>query len=191
LLPAIYPNEGMLCQVIDSGPADSRETCSLLFVETILSARERVWITSPYFIPDEALFSALSLAVLRGVDVRILLPARPDHRVVYAASSLYAFEALRAGIRVFRYQPGFLHQKVMLIDQDIAAVGSANLDNRSFRLNFEITLLTIDAQFAAEVEQMLVEDFEHSRELLAADRKNVHRLQQLAMRVARLISPIL
>lgn len=191
LLPAVYPNEGMLCQVIDSGPADTLETCSLLFTETILSARERVWITSPYFIPDEALFAALRLAVLRGVDVRILLPARPDHRVVYAASSLYAFEALRAGIRVFRYQPGFLHQKVMLIDRELATIGSANLDNRSFRLNFEITLLTLDSQFAAEVEQMLIEDFEQSRELLAADRKNLHRLQQLAMRVARLISPIL
>jgi cardiolipin synthase len=191
LLPEHYVPEGVLCQVIDSGPADPRETCSLLFVECIHSARQRVWITSPYFIPDEALFSALRLAVLRGVDVRILLPARPDHRVVYAASSLYAFEALRAGVRVFRYQPGFLHQKVMLIDDSVAAIGSANLDNRSFRLNFEITLLTFDPGFAAEVEQMLEQDFARSRELLAGDYKNVHRLQQLGMRAARLISPVL
>lgn len=191
LLPEAYAGEGMLCQLIASGPADPQETCALLFVEAINSARERVWITSPYFIPDEALFSALRLAVLRGVEVRILLPARPDHRVVYAASSLYAFEALRAGIRVFRYQPGFLHQKVMLIDDDVASVGSANLDNRSFRLNFEITLLTFDSGFAAEVEQMLELDFARSRELLASDYKNLRRLQQLAMRVARLISPIL
>lgn len=191
LLPATYPSDGMLCQVIASGPADPQETCSLLFVEAIHSARERVWITSPYFIPDEALSAALRLAVLRGVDVRILLPSRPDHRVVYAASSLYALEALRAGVRVFRYLPGFLHQKVMLIDQDICAIGSANLDNRSFRLNFEITLLTVDADFAVQVAQMLEEDLSQSRELIGADRKNVHRLQQLGMRVARLISPIL
>lgn len=191
LLPEHYVPGGVLCQLIDSGPADPRETCSLLFVECVNSARERVWITSPYFIPDEALFSALRLAVLRGVDVRILLPARPDHRVVYAASSLYAFEALRAGVRVFRYQPGFLHQKVMLIDYGIAAIGSANLDNRSFRLNFEVTLLTFDRGFAGEVEQMLLDDFNQSVELLPADRDNLRRLQQLAMRVARLISPIL
>jgi cardiolipin synthase len=74
-----------------------------------------------------------------------LLPSRPDHRIVYAASSLYAFEAVRAGVRVFRYQPGFLHQKVVLVDNEISAIGSANLDNRSFRLNFEVMLLTVDA----------------------------------------------
>jgi len=191
LVPTACPEPGMLCQVISSGPADPQETCSLLFIEAIHSAQERVWITSPYFVPDEALFSALRLAVMRGVDVRILLPARPDHRVVYAASSLYALEALRAGVRIFRYLPGFLHQKVMLIDQDACAIGSANLDNRSFRLNFEVTLLTIDSGFAAQVEHMLETDFSHARELVGADRRNVRRLQQLGMRVARLISPIL
>ncbi|QLC73118.1 cardiolipin synthase [Pseudomonas sp. LPB0260] len=191
LLPEAYPSSGMLCQLITSGPADPQETGSLLFVEAIHAARERIWITSPYFVPDEALFSALRLAVLRGVDVRILLPARPDHRVVYAASSLYAFEALRAGVRVFRYLPGFLHQKVMLIDQGACAIGSANLDNRSFRLNFEITLLTVDDAFASQVAQMLEADFARSRELVRADRHKVRHLQRLAMRVARLISPIL
>ncbi|KIQ01303.1 MULTISPECIES: cardiolipin synthase [Pseudomonas] len=191
LLPERYPDEGMLCQVITSGPADAQETCSLLFVEMLNAARERIWLTSPYFIPDEALFAALRLAVLRGVDVRILLPSRPDHRIVYAASSLFALEALRAGVRIFRYLPGFLHQKVALIDQDIGVVGSANLDNRSFRLNFEITLVTVDTAFARQVEAMLETDFSQSRELVGADRRDVHRLQQLGMRVARLISPIL
>lgn len=191
LLPEAYPEQGLLCQLITSGPADPHETGSLMFVEAIHAARERIWLTSPYFVPDEALFAALRLAVLRGVDVRILLPARPDHRVVYAASSLYAFEALRAGVRVFRYLPGFLHQKVMLIDQGACAIGSANLDNRSFRLNFEITLLTVDAGFAEQVAQMLEADFSQSRELVSADRRKIRRLQQLAMRVARLISPIL
>jgi len=191
LLPERYPDEGMLCQVVTSGPADAQETCSLLFVEMLNAARERIWLTSPYFIPDEALFAALRLAVLRGVDVRILLPSRPDHRIVYAASNLFALEALRAGVRIFRYLPGFLHQKVALIDGDIGVVGSANLDNRSFRLNFEITLVTVDPEFARQVEAMLLEDFSQSRELIGADRREVHRLQQLGMRVARLISPIL
>ncbi|MGH8436919.1 MAG: cardiolipin synthase [Pseudomonas sp.] len=191
ILPAAYPSSGMLCQVLVSGPADAQETCSLFFVEAIQAARERIWITSPYFIPDEAVFAALRLAVLRNVDVRILLPARPDHRMVYAASSLYAVEALHAGVRVFRYQPGFLHQKVLLIDQDAAAIGSANLDNRSFRLNFEIMLLTVDRGFAKEVERMLEDDFAQARELAVGDDQHIHRLRQLGMRVARLISPIL
>lgn len=191
ILPDTYPDDGVLCQLLASGPADAYETCSLFFVEAIHAATERVWITSPYFIPDEAVFAALRLAVLRDVDVRILLPSRPDHRIVYAASSLYAFEAVRAGVRVFRYQPGFLHQKVVLIDNEISAIGSANLDNRSFRLNFEVMLLTVDDDFATEVEQMLEADFAKAREIAREESRQTHRLQQLGMRVARLISPIL
>ncbi|MFG0322522.1 cardiolipin synthase [Pseudomonas sp. zjy_15] len=191
ILPDTYPDNGVLCQALASGPADSQETCSLFFLEAIHSATRRVWITSPYFIPDEAVFAALRLAVLRGVDVRVLIPSRPDHRIVYAASSLFAFEAVRAGVRMFRYQPGFLHQKVVLVDDDVSAIGSANLDNRSFRLNFEITLLTVDRGFADQVEHMLQEDFEQAREITAEDTQDTHRLQQLGMRIARLISPIL
>lgn len=186
-----YPDDGVLCQALASGPADPQETCSLFFLEAIHSATQRVWITSPYFIPDEAVFAALRLAVLRGVDVRVLIPSRPDHKIVYAASSLFAFEAVRAGVRMFRYQPGFMHQKVVLVDDEISAVGSANLDNRSFRLNFEMTLLTIDRAFADQVEAMLSHDFEQSREITAEDSKDTHRIQQLGMRIARLISPIL
>lgn len=191
ILPQSYPDEGVLCQLLASGPADPYETCSLFFVEAIHAATERVWITSPYFIPDEAVFAALRLAVLRGVDVRILLPSRPDHRIVYAASSLYAFEAVRAGVRVYRYRPGFLHQKVVLIDNEISAIGSANLDNRSFRLNFEVMLLTVDSAFAGEVERMLNDDFALASEIDKDEGQETHRLQQLGMRVARLISPIL
>ncbi|MGH8320341.1 MAG: cardiolipin synthase, partial [Gammaproteobacteria bacterium] len=140
--PASQPSN-MHCQVVPSGPADSLETCALFFVQAINAARTRLWITTPYLIPDEAAFTALKLAVLRGVDVRILIPNRADHFIVFNASSLYAHEAVSAGIKVYRYQPGFLHQKVLLIDEDAAAVGSANLDNRSFRLNFELTVLTV------------------------------------------------
>jgi cardiolipin synthase len=191
ILPESYPEDGVLCQLLASGPADPQETCSLFFVESIHAANERVWITTPYFIPDEAVFAALRLAVLRGVDVRILLPSRPDHKVVYAASSLFAFEAVRAGVKMFRYGPGFLHQKVVLVDDEITAIGSANMDNRSFRLNFEIMLLTVDKAFTSQVESMLLDDFAQSREIDVRDSKETHRLQKLGMRVARLISPIL
>lgn len=191
ILQDTYPDNGVLCQLLASGPADPQETCSLFFVEAIHSASQRVWITTPYFIPDEAVSAALRLAVLRGVDVRILIPARPDHRIVYAASSLFAFEAVRAGVRIFRYQPGFLHQKVVLVDDEISAIGSANLDNRSLRLNFEITLLTVDRTFADQVEAMLLDDFAEATEITAEDTRDTHRLQQLGMRIARLISPIL
>ncbi|WP_024694089.1 cardiolipin synthase [Pseudomonas syringae] len=190
-LPETFPEDGVLCQLLASGPADAQETCSLFFVEAIHAAEERVWITSPYFIPDEAVSAALRLAVLRGVDVRLLLPSRPDHYVVYAASSLYAFEAVRAGVRVFRYTPGFLHQKVVLVDNEITAIGSANLDNRSFRLNFELMLLTVDPDFSNQVEAMLNADFALAREISIQESRETRRLHQLGMRVARLISPIL
>ena len=190
-LPDSFPEDGLLCQLLASGPADKQETCSLFFVEAIHAATERVWITSPYFIPDEAVSAALRLAVLRGVDVRLLLPSRPDHYVVYAASSLFAFEAVRAGVRVFRYGPGFMHQKVVLVDNEITAIGSANLDNRSFRLNFELMLLTVDSGFASEVEQMLNDDFALAHEVSVQESRETHHLQQLGMRIARLISPIL
>ena len=190
LLAEQYAEDGMLCQLLTSGPADAQETCSLFFVTLINAARRRVWITSPYFVPDEAVLAAMRLAVLRGVEVRVLLPSRPDHRVVYAASSQYAEDAVRAGICIYRYQPGFVHQKVVLVDDDMTAIGSANLDNRSFRLNFEVMLLTIDSALAEQVEQMLLADFEQSLEQTAAGSK-VNGLQRLVRRLARLLSPVL
>ncbi|WP_233848611.1 cardiolipin synthase [Paraburkholderia sp. HD33-4] len=181
----------MHCLVLPSGPADKQETCSLFFVEAINAARERIWITTPYLVPDEAVFAALRLAALRGVDVRILIPSRRDHLVVFAASKLYAYDSLRAGIRIFRYQPGFLHQKVVLIDSSAAAIGSANLDNRSFRLNFEIMVLTVDRGFALEVETMLLDDFAQSREIDRDEYRKSNALRRMLMHVARLFSPIL
>ncbi len=181
----------MHCLVMPMGPADKQETCSLFFVEAITAARERIWITTPYLVPDEAVFSALRLAALRGVDVRILIPSRRDHIVVFEASKLYAYDSIRAGVRIFRYRPGFLHQKVVLIDDVAAAVGSANLDNRSFRLNFEIMVLTIDRGFAAEVEAMLLRDFGESYEIDRSEYRDAPAWRRMAMHVARLFSPIL
>jgi len=174
-----------------TGPADAQETCSLFFVQAIHAARQRIWLTTPYLVPDQALIAALQLAVFRGVDVRILIPSRPDHRTVFLASTLYAHEVVRAGIRVFRYQPGFTHQKVMLIDDDTAAVGSMNLDNRSLRLNFEIAALNVDPAFASEVETMLRDDFGQAIEIKVGDYARFHYSYRVAIHVARLFSPVL
>ncbi|TKC82677.1 cardiolipin synthase [Trinickia terrae] len=184
-------DDDMHCLVMATGPADKQETGSLFFVEAINAARERVWITTPYLVPDEAVFSALTLAVMRGVDVRILIPSRRDHYVVFEASKLYAFDLVRAGVRIFRYRPGFLHQKVVLIDDVAAAIGSANLDNRSFRLNFEIMVLTIDQAFAAEVDAMLQRDFGEAFEVDQGEYRKSPALRRVTMHVARLFSPIL
>ncbi|WP_201446154.1 cardiolipin synthase [Burkholderia gladioli] len=183
--------EDMHCLVVPMGPADKQETGSLFFVEAIHAARERVWITTPYLVPDEAVIAALKLAVMRGVDVRILIPSRRDHYVVFEASKLYARDLIDAGVRIFRYRQGFLHQKVVLIDGSAAAVGSANLDNRSFRLNFEIMVLTVDAGFAADVDAMLSQDFAAADEVDLGEVRRAGAWRRVLMHVARLFAPIL
>ena len=174
-----------------TGPADVLETCGLMFVQVINMAKERIWIASPYFVPDLQVLSALKLAVLRGVDVRILLPEKPDHRTVHLASFSYYPNTLPVGIKLYRYTAGFLHQKVFLVDHQCAAVGTANLDNRSFRLNFELTLLNYDAAFVDAVADMLEEDFHHSRPVKLEEYTERHFLFRLAVRSARLLAPIL
>ncbi len=194
LPPFIPPREGhgtATCLIAATGPADRQETCSLLFVSLINAARERIWLTSPYFVPDPSVLSALRLAVMRGVDVRILLPSRPDHHVVFLASSLHAAEAHKAGIQLFRLQPGFIHQKVALIDDDTSMIGSMNLDNRSFRLNFEIAALNIDVNFARQVEAMLAHDFAQALPVTSEEYLAASFPRKLAMNIARLMGPVL
>lgn len=187
--PATDGNARVLA--VACGPADPQETGSLFVTAAINAARRRIWLTTPYFVPDHSVRAALQLAAFRGVDVRVLIPARADHRTVFLASTLHAHYALRAGVRVFRYQPGFLHQKVLLVDDDCAAVGSVNLDTRSFRLNFEASALVLDADFARQVEAMLERDFAQSREVDAREYHAAPYLRRVAMHVARLFDPIL
>ena len=176
--------------VLPSGPADEIETCNLLFVHAIHSAQKRLWISSPYFVPDEEMVGALQLAALRGVDVRILLPNKPDHLMVWLASFSFLEALDMDGISFWRYEPGFLHQKVILADE-IAIVGTANADNRSFRLNFEISLLFADAEFAGDVERMLKNDFNKSRKISKEDYTEASLMFKAGVRFARLFSPIL
>jgi len=145
--PEAAAEEGVPVLIVPSGPADEVETAALMFIHAINSAQERIWIASPYFVPDEAVVAALQLAGLRGVDVRILIPDKPDHLLVYLTAFSYFDDARRTGVKFYRYTDGFLHQKAMLIDDGAATIGTANFDNRSFRLNFEITALVVDPEF--------------------------------------------
>jgi cardiolipin synthase len=176
--------------ILASGPADKLETASLMFQDAIHSARRRIWITSPYFVPDPAVVGALHLAALRGVEVRILIPNDPDHLLVYLSAFAYVGEMIDAGIQIYRYQAGFLHQKVFLIDDAAAGVGTANLDNRSFRLNFEITALFADAGVAADVERMLAADFARARRMTREELKKKPLWFRAAARAAALAAPI-
>ncbi len=182
--------DGARTLILPSGPADERESCTLFFVGAIERARRRVWIVSPYFVPDEVVMTALALAVLRGVDVRVMLPEKADHLLVYLSSYTYLAEAEETGVRFFRYSDGFLHQKVMLVDDDLATVGTVNFDNRSFHINFEITAVVRDRAFAAEVERMLEIDFARCREVSRGEYLRRPLPYRAAARLARLLSPI-
>ncbi len=176
--------------VIPTGPSDPGDSWQLVVAEAANTARRKLWITTPYFVPDEGVLTALQTAAIRGVDVRILVPERPDHRLVWLSSFSFYEQAIPFGVRLFRYHRGFLHQKVMLIDDRLAAVGTANLDNRSFRLNFEITAFCADKVFIEEVEQMLRVDFSHAGEAEMADFTGRPFWFRAASRAARLLAPV-
>ncbi|MDB6037534.1 MAG: cardiolipin synthase [Verrucomicrobiales bacterium] len=180
----------MTAQVLATGPADELNACSLTFLRLINSARHRLWLASPYFVPDPAVLAALQLAALRGVDVRVMLPNRPDHWLPYLSSFSY-YEALAgAGIHLYRYTAGFLHQKVALVDNDFASVGSINVDYRSFHLNFELALLVADSTFAHEVAEMLESDFKRCRRVRFEEYASRPWWFKGAVRIARLLSPV-
>lgn len=188
-LPAEEGNQTSLC--LGSDPSDMLETCGLFFMQAINSAQRRLWIASPYFVPDNSLMHALQLAALRGVDVRVMLPQKPDHKLVYLAAFSYIAEAEPAGVKFYRYLPGFMHHKVILVDDDLAAVGTANFDNRSIRLNFELMILLADQPFATAVSEMLEKDFGVCVEARADDVARRSILFHFAVRLARLFAPIL
>ncbi len=177
--------------IIPSGPADNFETAGLMFAHAINSAKKRIWIASPYFVPDESIIKALQIAGLRGVDVRILIPDEPDHLLVYLAAYSYFKQAGKSGVKFYRYTKGFMHQKTMLIDDSVSAVGTANFDNRSFRLNFEITAFVIDNNFITQAEQMFLNDFNDSRPMQSDELQSKPFWFKFLVRSARLTAPIL
>lgn len=173
-----------------SGPADPVETCSMFFLTAINNAKQRLWIATPYFVPDAKMVTAIQLAAIRGVDVRIILPGMNDSELVNLSSYSYLKELDRTGVKLFRYQKGFLHQKVVLVDDEISCIGSANFDNRSFRLNFEVTAIVHDRGFNEEVAGMLEKDLADSIPTGAEDYEERSFFFRFKVRLARLLAPI-
>jgi cardiolipin synthase len=177
--------------ILATGPADQVQGCTLFFLSLINQTKERLWIASPYFVPDDSILNALKLATMRGVDVRIILPNRPDQLLVYLCSFSYYTELQQMGIKLYRYHSGFMHQKVVLCDRAITGVGTVNLDNRSFLLNFEVMTFGITPDFIQRIEMMLIDDLNASQ---LVDFSQYHHKSfwfKLAARVSRLLEPIL
>ncbi|MBI6630476.1 cardiolipin synthase [Pontibaca salina] len=176
--------------IVATGPGDLSETGSLLYFSAITAAKKRLWIATPYYVPDLDIVTALHHAALRGVDVRILVPDIIDHRIPWLAAFAYFDELRAAGVRVYRYTDGFMHQKAFVVDDTIASVGTMNLDNRSFRLNFETMAVFFDQKFAHDVAAMLERDFADSYELTLKLGEQP-ALTRYGAPLARLLSPLL
>lgn len=174
---------------IASGPAEDWSVCPAVFLSVIQDAKRRLWLASPYFVPSSPLLYAICHAALRGVDVRLILPENPDHTLPWLTTFTFFPRLHAAGVKVLRYREGFMHQKVLLADDDFAIVGSINLDYRSFMLNFELSAAVQDRAFAKDVEAMLLADFDRCRiqDLTCFERGSF--LFRLKCRVASLLSP--
>ncbi|MEP2533141.1 cardiolipin synthase [Shimia sp.] len=176
--------------LLSTGPADEMETGNLFFNACIAAARDRVWIASPYFVPDPDITTALKLAALKGLDVRILVPANKDHWLTWLAAFAYFDELRDAGVQFWLYDTGFMHQKVVLIDDSIAAVGTLNLDSRSCRLNFEETAMFFEPSVAEDFEIMLEDDFARATMLRKKITEQPYWIRFTAP-LARLFAPLL
>ena len=174
--------------ILACGPTDAIERGSLFLCGLVGLARRRLWITTPYFVPHTDLLTALQLAAARGVSVRVLVPRPIDHLLPWYASRDYFDDVQEVGAEIWEYEAGFMHQKVILVDDDVASVGTLNMDIRSAMLNFEETAVIEDRGFAREVEAMLEADF--ARASLAPPRHESAAVRLLAP-MARLAGPLL
>lgn len=177
--------------VMPWGPVSDVERGTFAFLHLINSAQKRLWLVFPYFIPDMVMRSALQLAVLRGVDVRVLVPEKADNLLNELGTLSNVKRLIPSGIKFYFYTPGFMHQKIMLIDEQISFIGSANFSNRSFHLNFEINALVSDADFAHRVEVMLINDFAKSQAVTAARLESRPFYFKILSMLVRLVSPVL
>lgn len=171
-------------------PTNNFSTGVLLFTELINSAKSRIWLVSPYFVPDESICTALHLAALRGVDIRILLPEKSDLRFVDYAAWTYIEQLLPKGIHFYLYHRGQLHQKVSLIDDNLSVIGTANLDNRSLHINFEALVVIDNATFNQQVARMLTDDFNCSIRLDHSALLERSYPARLISRIMRLFAPL-
>lgn len=175
--------------ILPSGPSDALETCALLFHQVIQSAHHRLWIATAYFVPDDGIVAALQLAALRGVDTRIVIPDRSDNKLIELSAYSFYEDVMPAGVEVHRYLEAFLHHKVFLAD-DVVGIGTANFDNRSFRINFEITALVAGGPLVKEVERMFAKDLSLCHRASLAEYSSKPWLFRAISRTCRLMSPV-
>lgn len=178
-------------QMVAGGPDNQWETIKKLYFAMFVSAKKSIWIASPYFIPDDDILTAMKVASLSGVDVRLLMPKRPDKKIVFYASRSYYPELMEAGIKIYEYKEGFMHSKIVIVDGELASIGTSNMDMRSFHLNFEVNAFL----FRTKSTTKLVEDYK--KDIERSDQIDPEKFKQRSMFIRvveslfRLLSPML
>ena len=191
IFPNIPPVGDVAVQIAWSGPDQELKTIREIYFAVIAKAKQRIWIATPYFVPDASLLDALCLAARSGRDVRLLVPFRPDKWLPFLAARFYWRDILAAGVKIYQYTRGFIHSKVLIADDSWSSVGSANFDNRSLHLNFEITCLMESKEIVTQLEESFLRDMAASIRVDQAQFDNRGYVGQLAENACRLMSPVL
>ena len=183
--------ENDVVQIAASGPDSKEPVIFYSLLEAIGSAKKNIYITSPYFIPGESLMDALIIAIQSGLDVKIIIPGISDSKMVNAAASAYYTELLHCGAKIYKYNKGFVHAKTIVIDSNLAIVGSANMDYRSFDLNFEVNAMVYSENIASQLTKVFEEDLKVSELIDAHIWLNRPKYIKLWEKLVRLLSPLL
>jgi cardiolipin synthase len=180
-----------IVQIVSSGPDSDWEAIMQGITSTVMTAKDYVYIHTPYFVPNEVLLNAIIIAALGGIDIKLTIPKESDSKLSDACTFSYLGEVLEAGVKVYQYNEGFLHSKAIVIDDFISIVGSTNLDERSFNQNFEANAFIYDAETALILKKHFENDLLNSKEITLSDWNNRKRAQKLKESFARLFSPII
>lgn len=191
LSPRLEENIHGGVQLIAGGPDNEWSIIKNIYFSMITSARKSVWIATPYFIPDEDIFSAIKIAALSGIDVRILMPNKPDKRIVFHASRSYFPELLEAGVKIYEYNKGFMHSKIVIVDDELASIGTSNMDMRSFHLNFEVNAFLYRTRSTQKLVEEYLHDIQDSDQIDQSIFNKRHFGLRLLESTSRLLSPLL
>ena len=185
-----YPSTGDARILTVSGGPDVADfnPVRMEYLELIRNAKRSVYIHSPYFIPNDSLQDALSVAAANGVDVKVIIPDKPDHMFVYWCNISCAYSVMGNGVRVFMYNDGFVHSKTMVVDGELCSVGSANFDDRSLVLNFETNAVILSKDIGKRMDDAFAEDLKRCTEYTREDNENINGYQALKVAVSRMFS---
>ena len=182
---------GSAVQMVTSGPNSISPHIRNVYLRCISGAKKKIWIQTPYFVPDAAILNALKLALLSGKEVKLMIPKKPDHMFVYWATLYYVAELLEMGARIFIYQKGFLHAKGVIMDEEVYCYGSANMDIRSFSLNYEMNAIVYGQEEVKKMSAVFEKDLEDCKELTAQEYDSRSVQIRIKEQISRLLSPLL